>query len=310
MRTVSCRDTDSGARPLGKGKRPKPGLALEDALAQLQAPAPAPSPMSSVHELQVEQLAVLFPGADRRVVKDIFDSVGRDVGAAVGLLQSMLGATSRTWGWGGAGIARHGIRARGGASSLVPDGASVSYGRVAGGSRGVTFKIAGGGSGSAGSLPARMGVSPSSPIGHCELSPMRESSEKLRVLQASMYDKAQALFTRGRKAEAGVVASRAQKLKLKIRDAEQHECQDIFRRNNLKWVGDPFVIDLHGLFVREALQAVRTRIWDLESCPVGRLPAPWKNHLTVVTGAGLHSKGGVARSVCIPVLIRIHQHLD
>lgn len=108
----------------------------------------------------------------------------------------------------------------------------------------------------------------------------RESS-KYRELSGQ----AKRAFESGRKEEASELSKQAAVHQRKADELNGEAAQFVFRANNAD--SGPDEIDLHGLFVREALSALDYRI----SAAIRQN----ENHLKVIVGKGLHSENHIAK---------------
>lgn len=108
----------------------------------------------------------------------------------------------------------------------------------------------------------------------------RESS-KYRELSGQ----AKRAYESGRKEEASSLSKEAAVHQRKADEFNGEAAQFVFRANNAD--SGPDEIDLHGLFVREALSALDYRI----SAGIRQN----ENHLNVIVGKGLHSENHIAK---------------
>lgn len=116
--------------------------------------------------------------------------------------------------------------------------------------------------------------------------------KKLRAEAEREHEKYQQLagqshraFNNGEKEEASALSEQSKKHKSRADDLNQQAAAWVFRENNTDSAADE--IDLHGLFVREALSALDARI----QAGIQRR----ESILKVITGKGMHSAHHIAK---------------
>ncbi|KAJ3032968.1 hypothetical protein HDV00_006877 [Rhizophlyctis rosea] len=99
------------------------------------------------------------------------------------------------------------------------------------------------------------------------------------------YSQSQAAYRSNRKAEAKTLSEKGKRLDAEMKSLNAQAAEEIFQHHNKGRGLDE--IDLHGLYVEEALRYVEAHIKKCRSAGVGRT--------RVITGMGNHSAGGVAK---------------
>lgn len=113
----------------------------------------------------------------------------------------------------------------------------------------------------------------------------RAEARKHAELRNQYYQESQEAFKSGRKAEAKALSNKGKAEASLMEKANRMASNAAFQGNNKG--RDSWTIDLHGLYVEEAVQ--RTR----ESIAKARVEG--KEYLIFIVGKGNHSAGGVQR---------------
>lgn len=116
--------------------------------------------------------------------------------------------------------------------------------------------------------------------------------KQLRAKAEGLYDKrhklsqqSQQAYKSGNKQKAHELSEQSKKLLTEAEYYNHQAAEYVFRENNTDSAEDE--IDLHGLFVKEAVFFLQTRI----AAEVQRN----SSHLKVIVGKGLHSQNGIAK---------------
>ncbi|XP_033743173.1 LOW QUALITY PROTEIN: NEDD4-binding protein 2-like [Pecten maximus] len=112
-------------------------------------------------------------------------------------------------------------------------------------------------------------------------------------LRHECFQKAQEAYRRGMRDVASFYSKQGHGHSQKIKEANQRAAEKILQsRNSL--LKDRSAVDLHGLHVEEAIEALERIIPEREE-DLRTYPDKRKQHLVIITGRGSHSKGGIAR---------------
>ncbi|XP_070552923.1 microtubule-associated protein futsch-like isoform X2 [Ptychodera flava] len=112
-------------------------------------------------------------------------------------------------------------------------------------------------------------------------------------LRHECFQKAAEAYKRGQRQLALVYSQQGHMHTTKLRDANKRASEKILQRRSASL--DENTLDLHGLHVPEALDALE-KVLKQKEAEVRNLQSRRRfTHLNVVTGSGTHSRGGVAR---------------
>ena len=118
---------------------------------------------------------------------------------------------------------------------------------------------------------------------------LRDRAEQLRMERDRLFEAASTAYKRGRGAEAKRLAQEGHRVDAEYKTARSTAAQAIFASKNAGL--DASEIDLHGLYVEEALEIVKARLDGIDA----RRHGETNRGLRIITGAGHHSDGGRAR---------------
>lgn len=114
---------------------------------------------------------------------------------------------------------------------------------------------------------------------------LRAEAEREHEKYQKLAGQSHKAFSEGEKGEASALSEQSKKHKACADDLNQQAAAWVFRENNIDSAADE--IDLHGLFIREALSALDARI---------RAGIQRREHiLKVITGKGIHSAHHIAK---------------
>ncbi|KAK9824832.1 hypothetical protein WJX81_003648 [Elliptochloris bilobata] len=103
----------------------------------------------------------------------------------------------------------------------------------------------------------------------------------------SFYQKSQEAYKARRGAEAKQLSNQGKAADRAMMSANQKAAEAAFRGNNCSRVRDSDTVDLHDLYVEEAVSRLQKRLDDGQKEGL--------EHLVVIVGQGHHSAGGVQR---------------
>ncbi|KAK4538801.1 hypothetical protein CDCA_CDCA20G4826 [Cyanidium caldarium] len=118
---------------------------------------------------------------------------------------------------------------------------------------------------------------------------LRDRAEQLRMERDRLFEAASAAHKRGRGAEAKRLAQEGHRVDTEYKTARSTAARAIFASKNAGL--DSSEIDLHGLYVEEALEIVKARLDGIDA----RRHGDTNRDIRIITGAGHHSDGGRAR---------------
>ncbi|BDA43507.1 Smr domain-containing protein C11H11.03c [Coccomyxa sp. Obi] len=113
----------------------------------------------------------------------------------------------------------------------------------------------------------------------------RAEARKHAELRNQYYQQSQEAFRSGRKAEAKALSNKGKAEAALMEKANRLASDAAFQGNNKG--RDSWTIDLHGLYVEEAVQRARESI--------AKARGEGKEHLIFIVGKGNHSAGGVQK---------------
>ncbi|TGZ79469.1 DUF1771-domain-containing protein, partial [Ascodesmis nigricans] len=103
----------------------------------------------------------------------------------------------------------------------------------------------------------------------------------------SLSQQSQAAYHRGDKALASSLSQQSKAARAKAESLNADAAAAVFASHNPRYPGEYAEIDLHGLFVSEAVERVEEHLVQCRQRGVQRT--------RIITGRGLHSSGGVAK---------------
>ncbi|KAJ3056660.1 hypothetical protein HK097_005336 [Rhizophlyctis rosea] len=130
-----------------------------------------------------------------------------------------------------------------------------------------------------------MGNTPSTPSSATPGSSLRSQALTLAEQRNSLFSQSRAAYSSGKKADAKQLSDKAKALDAQLKDLNAKAAAEIFHHHNHN--RDLSEVDLHGLFVEEALHYVQLHIQKCKSKGVKRT--------TLITGKGTNSVNGIAK---------------
>lgn len=115
-----------------------------------------------------------------------------------------------------------------------------------------------------------------------EFEELRAEARELAEMRSEYFKLSKQAYRSGDKKQAKVLSNQGKKFAQLMEKANKTAADAIFKRNNQDQLDD--TIDLHGLFVKEAIERLSDRIAFAKIRNV--------DELTVIVGRGLHSQGG------------------
>ncbi|KAI9138752.1 hypothetical protein BKA69DRAFT_1089767 [Paraphysoderma sedebokerense] len=121
----------------------------------------------------------------------------------------------------------------------------------------------------------------------------RQEATKIAQQRSSLFEDSKRAWNNGNKPLASSLSSQAHSLSPSLKSHNAQACLLYFNHYNSH--RPIYEIDLHGLFVAEALEKVEERIQQLMK--LKKKGEKWNDKLSlvVITGWGRHSEGGVAK---------------
>lgn len=116
-----------------------------------------------------------------------------------------------------------------------------------------------------------------------EAQALREKAGEEAKLRGECFEKSKKEYESGDKAKAKELSEEGKKHGAQMEDLNRQAANAFFNAHNMG--NDLYTIDLHGLYVEEAVERVKDRFEK-----IGR-----KGTLVIIWGAGNHSEGGVRK---------------
>lgn len=110
---------------------------------------------------------------------------------------------------------------------------------------------------------------------------LRAEARELAEMRSEYFKLSKQAYRRGDKKQAKILSNQRKKFAALIEKANKSAADAIFNRNNQNRLDD--TIDLHGLFVKEAIERLSVRVASAKRRNL--------DELTVIVGRGLHSQG-------------------